>query len=186
MPKISETATDRNPDPRPARTRHALFEALLDLMQEKRWDRIRVQDLLDKTGLGRSTFYAHFDNKFDLLTAAIPDLVLPIGDADKEMPEFLDLFEHVAEVQPLLRAIMSQPLLGEVTETFHRQLAAAWSEHLVRIGLDGAQVTVISELLTGGLLAIFKHWLQAGCERPAGEICADYCRYASAIIAAAT
>src|SRR5947208_3389919 len=53
-------------DPRVRRTRDALGDALVALMQEKEFASIRVQDVLDRAGVGRSTFYEHFKDKDDL------------------------------------------------------------------------------------------------------------------------
>ena len=174
----------RKTDPRPGRTRALLFAALLELIQEKRWDRIRVQDILDRTGVGRSTFYAHFDNKFDLLTAEIPALTLPISAADGE-PDLLPLFEHVAEMRPVMLPLMSQPLLGEVMETFQRRLASAWIDHLSAIGVPPERRTTAAELLAGAFLAVARQWLKAGCSPPPAAMCDEFTAYMHQIVVTA-
>jgi len=47
-------------DRRSQRTRRQVRSAMTDLLREKRYDAITVQDLLDRADIGRSTFYAHF------------------------------------------------------------------------------------------------------------------------------
>ncbi|MCB0110928.1 MAG: TetR family transcriptional regulator, partial [Caldilineaceae bacterium] len=47
-------------DRRSARSQQLLYQALMDLMLEKRYDKITVQDIIDRANVGRSTFYAHF------------------------------------------------------------------------------------------------------------------------------
>lgn len=171
---LSEIPTRRAADPRPERTRRMLFEALLELIQEKRWEKIRVQDLLDRTGLGRSTFYAHFDNKFDLLTAAIPSVTLPIGTTGKEMPDLQPLFDHVEAMQPVLRPLLSQPLLSDITDAFHRQLGEAWRSHLDARGVEQQAAAMTSQFLAGALMAVCRDWLVHDCKRPAHELCNDF------------
>ncbi len=174
----------RKPDPRPARTKAILFEALMQLIQEKRWERIRVQDILDRTGIGRSTFYAHYDNKFDLLTSEIPSVMLPISATDEEL-DLLPLFQHVADVGSVLLPLMTQPLLGEVNQTFHRELVSSWTEHLVAAGVPEARRGVAAEILAGAFLAVAKQWLVDGCQPEPVAINAEYTGYASDIIARA-
>src|ERR1041385_7377782 len=54
-------------DVRVRRTRDALGDALVDLMLEKPFASITVQDVLDRAQVGRSTFYSHYSDKNDLL-----------------------------------------------------------------------------------------------------------------------
>ncbi|WP_280265794.1 TetR/AcrR family transcriptional regulator [Nocardia wallacei] len=57
-------------DRRVRRTHLALHQALIGLMLERGYARITVQDILDRADVGRSTFYAHFRNKDDLLVVS--------------------------------------------------------------------------------------------------------------------
>ena len=53
-------------DRRVRRTRDRLGDALVDLLQEKPFATITVQQVLDRAGVGRSTFYTHYRGKEDL------------------------------------------------------------------------------------------------------------------------
>lgn len=161
-----------------------MFQALLELIQEKRWDKIRVQDILDRTGVGRSTFYAHYDNKFHLLTDEIPTLTLPVSDAEGQA-DLLPLFEHVAEMRPIMLPLMSQPLLGEIMDTFQQRLATAWTEHLVTNGIAEERRPVAAELLSGGFMSVARHWIKAGCDPEPAIICAEFTDYSNLVLAQA-
>ena len=54
-------------DPRIRRTRQLLQEALRNLLEQKEFDKISVQDITEAATLNRATFYAHYDDKFALL-----------------------------------------------------------------------------------------------------------------------
>lgn len=54
-------------DRRVQRTRRRLKEALLQLIEERNYDDITVEDITEKADVGRSTFYCHFNSKGDLL-----------------------------------------------------------------------------------------------------------------------
>src|SRR5580700_5991169 len=64
--KKSAPAAARKTDRRVRRTRDALGDALMKLMHEKPFRDIKVQHVLDRAGVGRSTFYTHFRDKDDL------------------------------------------------------------------------------------------------------------------------
>jgi AcrR family transcriptional regulator len=63
--QMPEATTDR----RVRRTRQLLRDALMELTLERGYDRVTVQDILDKADVGRSTFYAHYRDKDDLLVS---------------------------------------------------------------------------------------------------------------------
>jgi AcrR family transcriptional regulator len=54
-------------DPRVVRTRKLLNQAFFELMNEKGFQSITVQDVADRAGVNRATFYAHYEDKYDLL-----------------------------------------------------------------------------------------------------------------------
>jgi AcrR family transcriptional regulator len=56
-------------DPRIRRTKQMLFRAFQELLAEKTFDQISVQDLAERSTLNRATFYDHFTDKFALLEA---------------------------------------------------------------------------------------------------------------------
>lgn len=56
-------------DLRVRRTKKALFDAFMQLLCEKPFDEITVNELCDVAGIRRATFYKHYSDKFDFLTA---------------------------------------------------------------------------------------------------------------------
>ena len=54
-------------DPRVRRTRNLILHSFSDLLGEKSFDSISVQDVTDKAQINRATFYKHFVDKYALL-----------------------------------------------------------------------------------------------------------------------
>ena len=74
----------KKPDRRVQRTEQLLRGALLSLIQEKGFETLSVQDTIDRANVGRATFYAHFDNKEDLLVSGFDNLRASLKERQRE------------------------------------------------------------------------------------------------------
>ncbi len=64
---LSDHLTPEKLDPRVKRTRALLEEAFMGLLAEKGFQALTVQDITERAGVNRATFYAHFPDKYALL-----------------------------------------------------------------------------------------------------------------------
>lgn len=58
-------------DARKTRSRQAILDAFLALLLERDYSKITVADILERSGVGRATFYAQFKGKDDLLAVFV-------------------------------------------------------------------------------------------------------------------
>ena len=158
-------------DLRVRRTLHALAGALLGLVQARPFASILVQDVLDRAGVSRTTFYAHFAGMDDLLTTSVDaffaraaTLVDRHPDADDRVVAVRELFAHVAEARPLADALRASGHGPELLAMGRAHFARAIARRLERRGLVGPQGT--ASALAGALFSLLEWWLDA---RPAGS-----------------
>lgn len=61
-------------DLRIIKTNNTLYDALINLLKEKTFEEIKVSDICQKALVNRSTFYAHFNDKYELFISLINNL----------------------------------------------------------------------------------------------------------------
>ena len=78
---------EKKKDLRIVRTKKMLHQALIELMKDKTFEEIKVCDICDKAMINRSTFYAHYDDKYELLLDFINTLKSEFAE---EMSKYID------------------------------------------------------------------------------------------------
>src|SRR5512138_2534119 len=91
----------KTPDRRVQRTQQLLQTALISLIQEKGFEALSVQEIIDRANVGRATFYTHYDNKEDLLESGFEGLLMTLRERQRQaranagaMEDHLFAFSH--------------------------------------------------------------------------------------------
>lgn len=158
-------------DRRSQRTRRLINSAMMDLLFEKRYDEMTVQDVLDRANIGRSTFYTHYFDKEDVL-ASIAEQQLELlsqqlsqRDAGQGIIPSLELFQHVHQNHQYFRAMLrghAREVLWDAAQTsLSRTIEQALATTLAKKRSPSVPLTVVSQYLAGAFLNLLKWWLEA-------------------------
>jgi len=93
-----------NLDLRVVKTRKNLYTALLELMKEKTFEEIKVLDICNHALINRSTFYAHYNDKYELLADLIEDLKNSLASELKKNKNISNTREYYLEMIKLFLA----------------------------------------------------------------------------------
>jgi AcrR family transcriptional regulator len=168
---------------RVARTRAAIEDAFVQLLLERGYDRVAVEDITDRADLARATFYAHYPNKeavlFSVFNRLTEDLMQRIAYQDGPWNEvrrdaIQTAYKHAAENPDLYRACISDAR----TRQAYLSILSRYAEQNFRDRLQalGRQpripVLVMARAFVGAHVAVLEAWL-------AGELHGDVDQLAS-------
>ncbi|MBN9153709.1 MAG: TetR/AcrR family transcriptional regulator [Microbacterium sp.] len=171
-------------DPRVARTRRSLQEALLALARERSLDDLTIGDIAEHAGVNRSSFYQHYSDKetllADALETAIDDVArdfepsaVDIGEMPAELFAYLDHIDHNAA---LYRRILGDRGSAVVAARLRERI-----ELIVAGAVDAAEVAtfrdvptdVVAAGIAGTALGVITAWVSRD-ERPDVTVAAGW------------
>ena len=164
-----------NEDRRVRRTRRSLQRALVALITERGYEKVTVQDVLDRADVGRSTFYAHYRDKDALFASCFDDLRADLerelaamghdAPTDPTSPMGL-LFGHAHRNQIVYRAVGVAHLRPLIYESLR--------DHLAENGV-GLPVEIVAEYHASAIIGVLGWWVRAGFPHGPDEM-ARICR----------
>lgn len=161
-------------DLRVRKTKKALFDAFIKLLSQKPFDEITVNELCDEAGVRRATFYKHYSDKFDFLTAYTRllrdrfDRLIwkddkPTLTADYYVEYAKRFIQFMSENATIVRNLCMSSLFPSVLVIILEQNYRDTCERL-RISVDeglalSASVETIALMCTGGVAACIYNWI---------------------------
>jgi len=181
---MSNPTTPQRPtsriDRRVERTRKALREALLSLIEEKGYDTVTVEEVTQRANVGRATFYLHYRDKEDVLLEQLHELArdrvqllseVPLVDWDitcnPPYPPLIKVFQHAAENADLYRVILWGEGAASITKRLRSIIISALNlliqdnEEPGSVSLS-AQIPVdfLATYIAGALIGSIAWWLE--------------------------
>jgi AcrR family transcriptional regulator len=162
-----------NTDRRVQRTRELLQQALIELISERRYDSITIQEIVDRANVGRTTFYLHYSGKVELFMSCHEAIVSefhfgpPLSREEllsaEAPPGMTSAYRHLLDARALLYPIFqgkdSLLILRRIRDRSAQEieacLRAAFAEADSTIPFD-----VLANYLAGARIALVQWWLE--------------------------
>lgn len=191
-------STKATTDRRVERTRRTLRAALMELIAERGYEGLSVQDIVERADVGRATFYLHYPDRERLLVDCIEQVAVELsarlGGLEgasieaRALELTRALFTHVGEQAGFYRVLLGErgvALLGVRV----RQLTAATIEAELRAAFappPGREppYAALAQHTAGALLALLAWWLETGAPASPDELAALHWRLAAPGVAA--
>lgn len=160
-------------DRRKQRTRRYLGQALQELIIEKSYETITIQDITDRADLNRATFYLHFTSKEELLgdflESQFDELVERIeeeteGDVHKDLTISAKIvFEHAAEYADLYKVLLGANGQGVVMHRILHYIARhdeGWLAEEFEDTAVSIPIPILARHFAGSLFSCVTWWLE--------------------------
>jgi AcrR family transcriptional regulator len=185
MVKRSDAMPDKE-DRRVQRTRQLLKDALVALIEQKGYEAVTVQDILDRANLGRSTFYAHYTDKDALLFSTFEQLQGAFDAHTRQLSDgkvswtgegldlSLALFRYVENNRKLFKTLF----LGQSGDMLRKHVYDYLSTHMrkhLKLAVPAAQLKspqaeVAVHFLISTFVALLTWWLDKDLTYTAAEM----------------
>lgn len=165
-------------DLRVVKTQNILYTTLLDLMKEKTFEEIKVSDICNHALINRSTFYAHYNDKYELLAEFIQELKNSLtGELKKNKNisntkeyylEMIKLFlDHIDEKRESYLAIMIHNRNSITMDIIYDVLDHDITSHLQQDNsLEQNKIprSIIAKFYIGAVVNVGMEWLKSGSQ----------------------
>jgi AcrR family transcriptional regulator len=180
-------APDGMADRRVRRTRTLLHTALIELILERGYDHVTVQDILDRADVGRSTFYHHYQSKDALFLSGLHEVEATLRShmdppdprhtpSTSLMSPLWPLFEHADHNRALFHAMLGGRATSLALRTGRGMLRDVLTTHLRNqlAVTDQDRLDLAVTFVINGLLGVLTWWLDTQPQLPAATVFADF------------
>lgn len=155
-------------------TRKLLIDTTVQLVLDRGYENITIQDITDRADLGRGTFYIHFKDKGDVLWTAIQDLIGEMeaeahrqfqGKFPKQVEYYglLNIFRHAARNRDLYRVVLGGQGSAVLTNHVQDLMADVFRRDIENPALRDSKAEtpaeVVTQMMTGLITRLIGWWL---------------------------
>jgi AcrR family transcriptional regulator len=186
--KLNVEALDVQEDPRVARSTRALGRAMSTLLAEQCFATITVQQILDRAGVSRATFYKYFRGKDDALFSSYEGMfhslerqldASSLSGRPRRLAPVAELLAHLDESQGVIASLQGSDRMEQIWDLGVAFMAAIIERRLVERSADLAvrdsaeispmQRSLAARMLSGAAFEMVKWWMHR-YDRQAPEV----------------
>lgn len=154
-------------DRRIQKTRQAIMNTFVDLMTEKGFDKITINDIADRANINRGTVYLHYTDKFDLLDKCIESYVEPLlqhcantADTNTNAIELQSIFEYLEKNFTIYKLLLSKEGAGFFRNRLYAIIAQSLTE-VVPLKPENKAFSngVTIHFLASGFIGVLEWWV---------------------------
>lgn len=159
-------------DLRVIKTKNLIYNTLIELMKDKTFEEIKVSNICNKALINRSTFYSHYEDKYDLLVDFINSLkdefVTELNknnsnlDTKEYYIELIKIFlNHIEERKEMYTSIMinnrNSIMMDILLDVVNNDLLKKMSSDEFKSSIPS---DIIAKFYLGGVINIGVEWLK--------------------------
>ncbi len=161
--------TNRNSgktDLRVRRTRKMLWEALVKLLEERPFEALSVQEICDRAMVHRTTFYKHFEDKYQLLSYGLEEARERFADRSYEdrILHPIQMFEEFGDMRQFHALATSDRECSSMNSMIQKHACDSLREDLLEAESRGARfpvpVDIIAAFYSGAVSSLGSWWLK--------------------------
>lgn len=159
-------------DSRILKTKKAIYEALVELMQKKKLNSITVTELAAQADINRKTFYTYYSTVNDVLDEGINELITSLKDLLCAMSEDYNMFSPQT-LFAFLNTIMSDAdiarnlfasdngslLFNRLQKALQETLLKELTDKDIKMNVPSEQYPLISNFVAGGMVSAYYEWI---------------------------
>jgi len=161
-------------DRRIAKSQNAIKNAVIELMSEKSFDDITIQDISDRANVSRGTIYLHYLDKFDLLDKLIEEHIDEMGEICKSTSEMdfteanLPWFEYLKGHYLFFSTMLASKGAPSFRRQFHEFLIEEFKDEvdITKGKNQGLNEDVILQFIVTSYVGIVEWWITSGMLYP--------------------
>ena len=182
-------------DKRKEKTINAIYNAFAKIIREKDYDDITIQDLLEEASISRSTFYAHFKTKDELLlsiSSHIFEHVFSKTLQEEKTHDFskdiiidyrhliVHIFYHVKDERDLFEGILSNKVNALFLMEFRAHISKFVSSYFANYPMINSLIPLElrKSLAIEEFIVVLKYWVQNNFQETPEEIADFYIKSA--------